>query len=113
MARVIRFINEFVPGVEQGIKKQTIRRGRKFKYGDRLYLFPVGAGKRRLRSTCCDEVKDIHISGNAVVILDNKVLCEEEKQQLAVDDGFEDFQHFMQFFKRGKLTLKGQLIRWL
>ena len=112
-AHIVRFIDAFVPAVEQSAKKQTIRRGRKFKQGDRLYLYPEGRGRSRLRNALCDEVKDIHISSNGVVIVDDHVLCKSEKQQLAVDDGFENFQQFMHFFKQKKLPMKGQLVRWM
>ena len=112
-AKVIRFEDAFVHAVEFSFINHVISRGRKFKRGDRLYLFPKGRGQRRLRSTHCEEVKDVHIASNGVVIIDNHVLCEAEKQQLSVNNGFKNFQHFMLFSKQGRLPLKGQLVRWM
>ena len=112
-SHIVRFVDAEVPAVVQSTKKQTIRRGRKFNHGDRMYLYPVGRGRTRLRSALCEDVRDIHITGNGVVIIDDHVLMDFEKHQLAVDDGFEDFKHFMHYFKKGKLPLKGQLVKWM
>lgn len=114
----INFKKQFSDRVEFGDKKQTIRRKRKrpIKLGDKLYLYTGMRTSccRKLRSTRCDDVLPIFIDSNKSVILGNKLLTDQEKHDLALDDGFKDFAGLFDFFRSTcGLPLAGQLIKWL
>lgn len=92
------------------------RRKKPLQLGEHFYLFSdYRAGKRRLRSTKCDSECPIIIDSNRSVILDNrKVLTDEEKHQLALDNGFGSFRELFEYFKsKGGYPMHGQLVGWL
>ncbi|MBL4709741.1 MAG: hypothetical protein JKY48_15010 [Flavobacteriales bacterium] len=114
----LNFTARFSNQVERGIKKQSIRRswGVPVVIDDALYLFS-GMGTytcKRLRSTRCYDVADVFIGSNTSVILNNRVLTDGEKNELATDEGFDDFKQMFRFCKQGVgLPFEGQVIKWL
>ena len=114
----LNFKDVFADDVEFSRKRQTIRRKRRrpIREGDRLYLFTGMRTSRcrRLRNAIADDVVDIHINSVGVIILGNEVLNWDDANKLAIDDGFENYAAFIDFFKaNGGLPLEGQLIKWL
>ena len=112
----INFDLRFAGSIEAGIKKQTIRRGRKVCVGDVLYLVEDKGTTscRRLRTTHCVMIHDIYISTNSAILLDNVVLSRAAAEQLAIGDGFDSLKDMMRFLKSaGGLPLDGQLVRWM
>lgn len=112
----LNFKLRFAPFIENGEKRQTIRKMRKspFKTGDALYLFTGmrTASCRRLGTYRCISAENIQISDISIE-LNGRILSTLEVQQLAHDDGFQDSNEFIAFFSREHdLPLYGQLIRW-
>lgn len=113
----IDFFEQFADGVEHNQRRQTIRRRRKrpIKIGDELHLFTGMCTKacRKLRVAKCVDVQPVYIGSNTTVIIDNRLLTDAEKQRLANDDGFDDFNQFYSFYKcKVGLPLDGHLIKW-
>jgi hypothetical protein len=107
------FHDRAIEPVDLGIQKQSIRRGHHINVDDRLFLRSALTNSL-LRSTHCDEVQDIHINSNTAVILNNQLLSDEDKHQLAIDEGFNNFKDMLQHFRdTGGLPVEGQLIKWL
>ncbi len=112
----INFKARFVPYIEGGSKRQTIRRTRKrpFRAGDVLYLFTGMRTKtcRRLGTFRCTGVHSIRVTDRGIEV-DGRALRRVETDALARADGFKDTEEFMAFFrKEHKLPMEGQLIRW-
>lgn len=115
------FQERFADPVEQGIKRQTIRKPRKrsTKVGDTLYLYTGQRTKhcRKLGQAVCKEVIPIRIGVLYVVILyprDNKrrrILSIPEIEQLAKDDGFDSIADMERFFRK-RLPFMGEIIKW-
>ncbi|MDH5612249.1 MAG: hypothetical protein OEY66_07325 [Gammaproteobacteria bacterium] len=109
--------DEAADSVERAEIFAAICGGDCYRVNDVLYLYKGVFTKsaRRIRNTHCDEVKSIHINGsNKAVILDNRLLTVDEKEKLALDTGFKNFEALLSFFKdKKRLPLDGQLVRWL
>ena len=118
----LNFKKRFAPDVAFFRKRQTIRAerkdGRNPRPGDTLYLFTGQRTKycQRLGTAICKSVEEIVIWPNSkrdIIVIAGKLLNNKEKEKLAVDDGFHDFQEFMDFFhKEHDLPLCGLLIKW-
>jgi len=125
----IGFQKRFVPLVESGEKRQTIRamRKRPFVVGDRLYLYSGMRTKqcRKLGEASAIEVSTVRItrkgigfeaedgSFEALLVEDppphKESLCDYEAQQ----DGFADFNEMIEWFEENhRLPFVGQKIRW-
>ena len=109
----INFRPEFVDAVENGTKRQTIRRRRKqpIKKGDRLQLYTGMRTKqcRRLATTACVSVQSIVIT-EAWVMLGGSYV---DLDKLAKDDGFCNWAEMRDFFStQYGLPFVGVLIRW-
>lgn len=66
----------------------------------------------------CVKVEDIEIrdgiffdENHASVTIDGTKLDRDERESLAVADGFESFEEMIQFW-RGRLPFKGDIIHW-
>jgi len=115
------FKRQFAPKVEDGTKRQTIRRPRKrpTKVGDTLYLY-VGQRTRhcrRLRVETCIAVTPILIMGLYNITIfpkDNalrRALSPPEINELARADGFQSANEFVKFFWK-ELPFMGEMIQW-
>ena len=112
----LNFKQRFVALIENGRKRQTIRKTRKrpFRAGDTLYLFTGmrTAQCRRLGAHPCLSVHDIAIGRNHIEV-DGRMLTPAEITELAQSDGFTSPGELLAFFRREHdLPLVGQLIRW-
>ena len=116
------FQKQFVPLIESGAKRSTIRQRRKNGYlprqGDVLKLYTGMRTKacRLVAEVAVTEVKPIVIysrHGCADVILDAKQLSDWEVMELAHADGFKSIQAFADFFedKYGH-ELQAYMIKW-
>ena len=116
----LNFQKQFVPLIESGKKRQTIRPEGKnpIEAGDKLYLFTG------LRTKSCKRIYQKHeYNGDLVwaevfqicksaepiridwygISLNNKVLEPAEAYRLCIDDGFQNDEEFINFFKTLKL----------
>ena len=112
----LNFKPQFVEAIEQGRKRQTIRKLRKrpFKAGDTLYLFTQmrTAGCRRIGRFTCTQVKAIRIEPRRIFIED-ALLNDRQRHRLAQADGFADVAEMMHFFStQHQLPFVGQIIYW-
>ena len=98
-----------------GDKEHTIRadRARPFRVGDLLSLYTGMRTKQcwLLMRRTCTMVRAIQITEGQNVVIDGESLSLDEREQLAVRDGFRDFAHMMEFWQ-GRLPFKGQIIHW-
>lgn len=136
----LNFQKQFVPLIESGQKRQTIRPVRKnpIKVGDTLYLFtglrtkgckriiidPLNLGEKDFQelnyAVICKSVETIKIfysklTGKEIQIaLNGEVLSFNEKITLIVKDGFiKDYNDFEYFFEANyNLPFEGALIKW-
>ena len=106
------------PKILSGEKSHTIRARRKrpFRVGDRLYL-KTGQRTQYCRSlgeTICTQVDHIRIYADSQeVIINGKLLCQDEIEILAKNDGFESVDEFYEYFgPRYNYDFEGQLIWW-
>lgn len=116
------FQKQFVPLIESGAKRSTIRKRRKNGYlprpGDVLRLYNGMRTKecRLIREVAVDAVVPITISarhGCADVILNGIRLTDFQVMDLAKADGFKGIREFAEFFeqKYGP-ELQAYMIRW-
>ena len=118
------FQKQFVPLIESGAKRSTIRARRKNGYlprqGDVLRLYNGMRTKacRLLREVAVTEVVPITIHTNAYlgcadVILNGTRLTGGEVGELACADGFKSIREFADFFEQKYGTeLQAYVIRW-
>ena len=108
---------ELVEPVECGRVKQMVVRGDCYRVGDVIFIHAdlFSESRRKLRSTRCDWAQAIEVCGsNRTVILNNRLLLDDEKEDLAKHCGFKNFTAFIDCYRsNGGLPLKGQLVRWL
>ena len=112
----INFKQQFVAAIEQGRKRQTIRKLRKrpFESGDTLYLFTLmrTANCRRIGQFTCIRVRNIRIESMQIFV-ENEPLNDRQISELARADGFANSAEMMQFFAtQHKLPFVGQIIYW-
>lgn len=116
------FQARFVPKILSGEKQHTIRavRANPDKPGNILHLY-VGLrqkGARLLMRVPCVKVEEIEIKdgaffdeNHASVTIDGQRLGRDERESLAVRDGFQSFEEMIQFW-RGRLPFRGHIIHW-
>lgn len=110
------FQKYFAPAILSGTKRHTIRatRVRRTRVGEMCHLY---TGLRQKGATLlgryeCSRVEEIEITADGRVIVDGIELSCDEKEALAVRDGFRlGFAHMLRFW-RGRLPFKGQIIHW-
>ena len=74
----------------------------------------VSVSGRRLRTTTCDTSRPIGIYSNQTVIINNRLLKDDEKEGLARSCGFECFGDWFQHLKGSSgIPVEGDLITWL
>lgn len=113
------FKERFIPLIKSGEKKQTIRgfRRHQAKPGDTLYLYYGMRTKHcmKIMETVCTHVNVIEIGKNGGVFLSHrrKGLEKQQKEQLAIADGFPDFNTMLRWWKQThSLPFKGNIIYW-
>jgi hypothetical protein len=109
------FNPRFAPLIESGKKLQTIRdKGKKrhAQAGERLQLYTGMRTRncRKLLQPLCLEVLPISIRLSGVSV-NGKDLDQAQTNELALADGFENFDEFIAFFS-ARLPLDGLLIKW-
>ncbi len=120
---LLNFQPRFVVPIRRGSKAHTIRADRKYpiKAGAKLYLYCGARHKGAYRilpePVTCMRVENIYISDLVdaaalhLVSIENSWLSADERERLAVADGFANFTDMMQFWD-GRLPFKGQIIHW-
>lgn len=113
----LSFKKQFIGRITRGEKSQTIRAERKrpFKKGDRLFLYTAMRTKQcqKLGEADCLKVAEIGISQKGEVTIEKMRLSEDQKNHLAVDDGFNTAKEMVTWFEKTHgLPFKGQLILW-
>lgn len=116
------FKPRFVPKIRSGKKRHTIRAKRVHpdKPGNTMHLY-VGLRTKKAKliaRVVCVKVEDIEIrdgiffdENHASVTIDGTKLDRDERESLAVADGFESFEEMIQFW-RGRIPFKGDIIHW-
>jgi hypothetical protein len=119
--RVITFQDRFAADVHFGHKRQTIRANARCRVGDTLSLRHwLGKPRQRgsqqvtLRMAECTEVAPIRIAAGMLgVQVAGRSLSSEERDQLAIDDGFVNWETmYAWFYHHYKLPFYGYIIRW-
>ncbi|MGA2160078.1 MAG: ASCH domain-containing protein [Dehalococcoidia bacterium] len=112
------FQKRFVSLIENGEKHQTIRKIRRSgnpKTGSDLFLYQGLRTKqcRLIRAVSCTSVSQIIFTENMGIMIDDKWLYSEDREKLAVADGFTGFEDFRKFFSsKYELPFTGLLIEW-
>ena len=125
---LLNFQTRFVPKIEAGEKTHTIRAWRHrfnrntqqcevmpIRAGETLYLY-TGCrqpSERFLMRVPCVRVESIKINAqtSGMVEIDGVPLDYSEREQLAVRDGFDDWEAMLAFWE-GRLPFSGQIIHW-
>lgn len=123
----LNFKAQFVPKIQAGTKRHTIRATRKVpvKLGDTLYLYCGMRHKGAFRilpdAVKCTEIQTIQIqslAGGIRIVIDGNELAEDEMQRLAQADGFENLAAFCHFWQithgdaQRHVNFAGQIIHW-
>lgn len=113
----LSFKKQFIGRIARGEKSQTIRaeRNRPFQKGDRLFLYTAMRTKQcqKLGEAYCLKVAEIEINQKGKVIIEGLTLSEDQKNHLAVDDGFNTAEEMVTWFEKTHgLPFNGQLILW-
>jgi hypothetical protein len=122
---LLGFKRRFALFVWEGSKTHTIRNygnRRAFRIGDRCdcYVDPRHKTMALLGRWECVKVEDIRIDSNWQVWIEGQKLSGDERNALALRDGFRDWQEqgfespFLQMmaFWSGRLPFHGQIIHW-
>ena len=124
----LSFKTQFIPLIESGEKRQTIRaRKRPIKVGERLYLYTGMRTKncRKIAELICTKTHNFLISKYQVDLyprawIDGELICSEHLKELAIRDGFKEVEDFTQFFLTSPkaqtescvTSFSGQIIKW-
>jgi hypothetical protein len=125
----LNYKKQFAPKILDGSKIHTIRRMRKrpFKADDRLYHFTgqrIKGGCIRLLENECVYVIDIFMKSIGLglykdifiqIHLNDTEFIRikyDDRKKLAINDGFNNYEDFKQFFIDSGLPFHGQLIGW-
>lgn len=120
---LINFQERFANDIENGKKRQTIRKQRKYpiKLGETLYLYTGLRTKkaRKLRTEICKNVEGIRIQWLGIVLYNDKKRIKKinvgsrTSNKFAEEDGFKDFYQMMAWFDDTHgLPFDGVLIKW-
>lgn len=110
------FKKRFIEPIKNGSKTQTIRGKRKnqAKKGDTLYLYYGMRTKwcTKIGEAICEKTCDIEMSSKGNVFVNGDRLSIEERNLLAVQDGFKDFNEMYEWWDKIGLPFRGDLIFW-
>lgn len=115
--RVFIFKPEFVPGIEQGTKRGTIRNDATCKPGEPLSLRqwsgrPYWSKQKEIKQVVCENVEPVVVDGMGVLVA-GRALSPKEATELAASDGFESTEAMIQFFRENyKIPYCGKLVTW-
>jgi hypothetical protein len=122
--RVITFQDRFAELVRLGTKTQTIRKSARCKPGDTLSLRrwtgkPYRSKQEALRTVVCSEVVPIRIEQVVPgwwltgVAVNGRWLTGEQRDELAIEDGFVNFETmYAWFYHYNGLPFYGHIIKW-
>lgn len=115
----INFQARFVPMIESGEKRQTIRARNRFKVGDTLFLYTGmrQKGCRKIGYAECVRVTKVEIHEGGMSMFKNGKLVDltvDERMAMAQQDGFDWYSSMAKWFEdtHGPLPFHGFLIRW-
>ena len=117
------FKARFVPLIESGVKRSTIRAcrldGRVPKIGETLYLYTGMRTKscRLIRERPCQGVHTVDMAGTSLaacdLVVDARMLPAHERDWIAQRDGFKDWEEMRHWFaKTHDMPFFGNLIEW-
>lgn len=121
---LLNFKKQFVPSIENGTKRQTVRAKRKkpIKVGDTLYLYTGLRTKqtKRIANAICTELWEIRINNASIVLCQEseterfmELLTGKQLDDMAILDGFKDWQDMKQFWvDTHGLPFTGNLIKF-
>lgn len=111
---ILGFKPQFVPLILAGTKIHTIRedKQRRWYVGNTIH-FATGVRTKKykcFKEEFCTRVQDIIISRKFVrIIVDGRMLSDQEINMLAVSDGF---KHAEDFFRWFNYDFQGKIIHW-
>jgi len=109
----VNFMAQWADRVQAGQKRQTIR-ARRIAAGEVVYAY-TGMRTKACRKLGAWRVKESLATTlmQAQAYVDNRLLSEEEREQLAIADGFASYAEMFAFFCELKLTFfQGWLMKW-
>jgi hypothetical protein len=124
---IYNFQERFVPMILSGTKTHTIRsyRVNPDLPGNILHLYTSLRRKdaKLLMRVKCLKIQDIRIfecydiqknscAKSVKVLIEGMMLSRDERESLAIHDGFSDFEEMIKFWK-GRLPFDGQIIHWV
>jgi len=116
--------HDFKRKIIQGIKKHTIRRygpgltKRPFRIGDTLYHYERWRTPQRnnFHTNKCLYVAEFWmistIDNKGQILVNKKIIHGWDWYGIAINDGFDNFQQFKDFFIKAGLPFHGQIIGW-
>lgn len=111
--------HDFANKILQGIKIHTIRKIRKnwiFKINDRLVHYAMQRNPKgfKIIENKCLYVADIEIIDSIYlrVFINKKEIRQSEINKLAINDGFDNYEEFKDYFTNSGLPFHGQIIGW-
>lgn len=109
------FKKRFVPKIKAGTKGHTIRARRAVEDepGDTMHLYYALRTKQceLIARSPCIKVGLVYVPDTQFFLIDDVELQRDEKETLAVCDGFEDFADMMQFWE-GRFPFDGKIYHW-
>jgi hypothetical protein len=98
-------------------KIHSLRKGKRWKKGMKIH-FATGVRTKhyfQFKSGVCDDTQSIkmikHPKGHYVIVIDgSKILSDDEKRQLSLNDGFDCYEDFIKWFENGEFP--DQIIHW-
>lgn len=112
----LNYQQRFADKVETRAKRSTIRATRKhpFRVGDELFHYTGMRTRscRKLGQAICTSVQGICIKSNGTISIDGQALYRPSAEKIAVGDGFETLEQFVEFFCQGGAEFHGQYIQW-
>lgn len=113
---ILGFDSAFVLQIQAGTKMHTIRRGHRWRAGQRI-SFCLNAdqaiGRTFHPDTTVRSIQHVRIVGGRHLFIDERLILGAELEQLARHDGFPNSETLLQWFQDHYGPLfEGQLIHW-
>ena len=108
----------FEDKIEAGIKIHTIRKGHRFKPGDKIH---AATGVRTKRYRCFNEMECVSVQGITltpmgkyfpIIKIDDKFVYGDALSMLVKNDGFDDARDLAEWFNLKDESFDGQIIHW-
>lgn len=110
------FKQRFVPKIKARTKHHTIRARRvnEDEPGDTMHLYYALRTKQceLIARPTCTKVGLVYVPTPIAFLIDDEPLDRDEKETLAVCDGFDSFADMMQFWEGRRFPFEGKIYHW-